>query len=331
MIVVTGGAGFIGSNLVHALNAQGERDVVVVDDLTDGTKFLNIVDCDVADYFDKDEFLSVLEAGGVRPSIVFHLGACSSTTQWDGRYMMRENYVYSKALYHHCERLNIPFLYASSASVYGGGNRFEEIAPHERPLNMYGYSKLLFDNYIRRHALAERVLAGQVPTHRVAANQVAGFRFFNVYGPREFHKGSMASVAFHLRNQLEVSDTVKLFEGTDGYGPGDQSRDFVYVADVCRVLLWGWANANVSGIFNVGTGRAQPFNDVAHAVIDWHGRGSIEYVSFPEHLKGRYQSFTEAHLGALRAAGFDGEFVNVEQGVRLYLDWLAQNPNAYPL
>lgn len=315
MIIVTGGAGFIGSNIVQALNARGREDILVVDDLTDGTKFVNIADGRLCDYLDKKVFLDRILAGagfGDRIEAVIHQGACSTTTEWDGRYMMENNYAYSKALLHYCLERRIPFLYASSAATYGGGQVFREEPQYERPLNVYGYSKVLFDQYVRR--LLPR-----------ADSQVTGFRYFNVYGPREQHKGSMASVAFHLRNQLLKDGQVKLFEGCDGYGDGEQRRDFVYVGDVVDVNLWFLDHPQVSGIYNVGTGRSQTFNDVAHAVLKAHDRGELQYVPFPEHLKGRYQSFTEADLTRLREAGFDGRFLSVEEGVARYMDWLQQN------
>lgn len=317
MIIVTGGAGFIGSNLVKALNERGRDDILVVDDLTDGTKFRNIADLEIADYLDKDEFLDrVLMGEDFGAEAILHEGACSDTTEWDGQYMMEINYEYSKALLHYCLEKGVQYLYASSASVYGGGSVFVESRENEQPLNMYGYSKFLFDQYVRR----------LLPT---AKSQVVGFRYFNVYGPREQHKGTMASVAYHFNNQVKETGKLKLFEGSDGYANGEQRRDFIYVGDVCDVNLWFMDNADKSGIFNLGTGRSQAFNDVANAVIDYHeakgsGKGEIEYIPFPEHLKGRYQSFTEADMDALRSAGYSQPFATVEEGVRKYMEWLNQ-------
>lgn len=310
MIIVTGGAGFIGSNLVKGLNEQGRKDIIVVDNLTDGTKFTNIADCEIADYRDKTEFLTQLKAGQLTSAIdaIFHLGACSATTEWDGRYMMENNYEYSKQVFHFCIENRVPMIYASSAAVYGGNLEFKEILANEQPLNVYGYSKFLFDQYVRRHQADIR-------------SQVVGLRYFNVYGPRESHKGSMASVAFHLNNQIQDGGVVKLFEGSDGYGNGEQRRDFVYVGDTVKVKLWLLANSDKSGIFNLGTGRAQPFNDVANAVLSWHGKGELQYIPFPDHLKGRYQSYTQADIEALRNAGYTEPFKTVEQGVQAYLDW----------
>jgi len=312
MIIVTGGAGFIGSNIVKALNARGRSDIIVVDNLSSGVKFKNLADCEIADYIDKEDFIARVQIGddfGGNVEAVFHEGACSSTTEWDGRYMMRNNYDYSKALLQWCLARKAAYIYASSASVYGAGRVFKEIREHEEPLNVYGYSKFLFDQYVRRI----------LPT---AQSQIVGFRYFNVYGPREQHKGSMASVAFHLNNQILDTGKVKLFEGCDGYGNGEQRRDFIYVGDAVDVNLWFLDHPGKSGIFNVGTGRSQPFNDIAHAVIAWHGRGELEYVPFPDHLRGRYQSFTEADISALRVAGYDKPFKTVEQGVELYLESL---------
>lgn len=309
MIVVTGGAGMIGSNLVMALNGEGRDDILVVDDLTDGTKFANLVEARIADYQDKDDFLARILAGeemGIE--VIFHQGACSSTTEWDGRFMMKVNYEYTKALWHYCRTRKIPFLYASSASVYGGGSVFREEAAFEAPLNVYGWSKKLFDDYLRRN-----LREGDPPA--------VGLRYFNVYGPRETHKGPMASVAFHLFHQVRRGENPKLFGAWDGFGPGEQSRDFVHVEDVAAVNLWCW-HKGVSGIFNCGTGRSQPFRTVAESVIAGLGKGAIEYVDFPDHLKGRYQSFTRADMSKLRAAGYNGAFRDVETGVREYVEWL---------
>ena len=314
MYIVTGGAGFIGSNLVRRLNQQTSEQVVVVDDLSDGHKFVNIADLDVADYLDVDEFATLVETrsdylGEV--SAILHQGACSATTEWDGRYMMRNNYGYSKSLLHYCLSRNIPFLYASSGAVYGGAREFSEEPKNELPLNVYGYSKLLFDQYVRRLDIG-------------GDQQVVGLRYFNVYGPREQHKGSMASVAYHFNRQIAEFGEVRLFEGTDGYEDGEQRRDFVFVDDICELVAWFLEHRDVSGIFNAGTGQAQSFNDVADAVIDWHGRGDKTYIPFPEHLVGAYQSYTQADLRKLRAAGCDVEFHDVAYGVRSYLDTLAR-------
>lgn len=316
MIIVTGGAGFIGSNLVHALSERGE-DVLVVDDLTRGEKFVNLVGARVHDYLDKRVFLERVVADDLpakRVDAVFHQGACAVTTEWDGRYMMDNNYEYSKAMLHWCSRHRVPFIYASSAAVYGLGPEFHEEAP-TRPLNVYGYSKLLFDQYWQA-----RESDWNCP--------IFGLRYFNVYGPREQHKGAMASVAFHLHNQYRDGGRLRLFEGSDGYGDGEQRRDFIHVDDAVRVNLWCATQPRSNGIFNVGTGRARSFNALAKAMISHFGKGEIEYIPFPDHLRGRYQSFTEADVSTLRQAGYDRDFISLEDGVAAYMSWLAGRSEA---
>ena len=305
MIVVTGGAGFIGSNIVKGLNEQGHKNILVVDDLTDGTKFSNLVDLDIADYMDKDEFISLIIAGeDMDIDVIFHQGACSSTTEWDGKFMMENNYQYSKDLLDYCLDLDIPFLYASSAATYGGrSDNFIEDRAYEKPLNVYGYSKFLFDQYVRQ----------VLPK---AKSQVCGFRYFNVYGPRETHKGSMASVAFHLNEQINKGEKPKLFTGSDNF-----KRDFIYVSDVVDVNLWFWKN-KISGIFNCGTGQAESFQTVADAVVNYHRKGEIDYIPFPDNLKGRYQSFTQADLTKFRETGCPIEFKTVTEGTTEYMKWL---------
>lgn len=312
MIIVTGGAGFIGSNLVAALNSQGYSDILVVDNLQNGVKFKNLLGKQIEDYLDKTAFADKIGKGQFSGHVIdaiFHQGACSTTTEWDGRYMMENNYEYSKTLLRFCCQQEIPFIYASSAAVYGSGKQFKEDPAFEQPLNVYGYSKFQFDQFLRNRS-AE------------LTTQVVGLRYFNVYGPGEEHKGSMASVAYHFNNQLLETGKVRLFEGCDGYIDGEQKRDFIFVEDVTAVNLWFLDHPKVSGIFNLGTGKSQTFNDVANAIINYHGRGEIEYIPFPEHLNGRYQSFTEADLTTLRTVGCDQKFKTVEEGVKLYLDLL---------
>jgi ADP-L-glycero-D-manno-heptose 6-epimerase len=309
MIVVTGGAGFIGSQLVAGLNQCGREDILVVDDLTDGKKFENLVVNQIADYMDKDDFRKLIASPDKTCDaidFVFHQGACSTTTEWDGQYMMDNNYTYSKELLHFCLERSIPFVYASSASVYGVNTKFEEEIENEQPVNVYGYSKLMFDNYVRR-------LSSEIKS------QVVGLRYFNVFGSRETHKKGMASVIYHFNNQIKDTGELKLFEGSHGYTDGEQLRDFIFVNDVVNVNLWMMENNKVSGIFNVGTGKAHTFNDVANLVVEWHKKGSIKYIPFPETLKGSYQSFTEASLEKLRAAGCDYEFTSLQEGVTSYL------------
>ncbi|MGH8529923.1 MAG: ADP-glyceromanno-heptose 6-epimerase [Nevskiales bacterium] len=316
MIIVTGAAGFIGSNLVSALNARGADDILAVDNLQDGTKFRNLADLQIADYLDQDDFLAALGAEqefGRRIQAVFHQGACSVTTEWDGRYMMRNNFEYSKRLLRWCLERRIPFIYASSASVYGLGPDYKEDPAGEKPINVYAYSKFLFDQYVRR--------LGKLKS------QVVGLRYFNVYGPREQHKGGMASVAWHFDRQIRESGECRLFQGSNGYADGEQRRDFIYIGDAVNVNLWFLDHPQASGIFNCGTGRSQSFNEVARAVIAWHGRGKIAYIPFPDKLRGSYQSYTQADLAQLRATGCDIAFSTVEGGVKRYLDVLHAKPN----
>jgi ADP-L-glycero-D-manno-heptose 6-epimerase len=325
-VVVTGAAGMIGSNLVHGLNAIGIDDVIAVDDLTEGMKFRNLLGARISDYFDRSEFHDRFALGELgQIDAIFHQGACSDTMEHNGRYMLENNYRYSKDLLDHCQGQGTRLLYASSAATYGDSTTFREAPESERPLNVYGYSKLLFDNVVRR----------TLPTARF---QVTGLRYFNVYGPREQHKGRMASVAYHHFGQLRDTGKVKLFGEYGGYGPGQQVRDFVFVDDVVAVNLWFLRHPERSGIFNVGTGKAQPFNDVAHAAINASralrgeaplsleqqvSQGMIEYSPFPQNLVGKYQCHTQADLTSFRASGCDVQFVDVATGVRRYAEWLA--------
>jgi ADP-L-glycero-D-manno-heptose 6-epimerase len=322
-LIVTGAAGFIGSNLVRALNARGERDIIAVDNLSRAEKVANLRDLEITDFVDKRDFLARIEAGHYdgKAAAVLHQGACSDTMESDGRYMMENNYEYSMALLRWCRSTSVRLIYASSASVYGAGREFREAREHEAPLNVYGYSKFLFDQVVRR----------ELPRMSL---QLAGFRYFNVYGPREAHKARMASVAFHFFNQYVAGGRVRLFEGSDGFGPGEQRRDFISVDDVVRVNLFFLDNPRASGLFNVGTGRAQSFNEVAAATVnavraqrgeaplalgELQRSGVIEYVPFPAQLVGKYQSFTQADVGALRGAGYKEPFLSVEEGVGRYV------------
>jgi ADP-L-glycero-D-manno-heptose 6-epimerase len=328
-IVVTGAAGFIGSNLVKALNQRGEDDIIAVDNLTRGDKFRNLVDCRIADYVDKQDFVRQVAAGAYDNEVtaVLHQGACSDTMEADGRYMMENNYRYSAELLDFCQAEEVPFIYASSAAVYGAGSVFREEPQHERPLNVYGFSKVLFDNLVRRRWSENTA-------------QVVGLRYFNVYGQREAHKGRMASVAFHFFNQYRAEGRVKLFEGSAGFEAGEQKRDFVSVEDVVKANLYFLDHPERSGIFNLGTGQAQTFNEVAVATInavrasrgesaldleELRSQSLIEYISFPLGLKDKYQSYTQADIAQLRRTGYNAPFLNVEQGVGRYVKWLLEN------
>jgi len=324
--IVTGAAGFIGSHLVKALNERGEGRIIAVDNLTHADKFKNLTDCEIDDYLDKTEFIEYFQRGAFgKVRAVFHEGACSDTMQTDGRYMMQNNFRYSRAVLDTCLEQHVQFLYASSAAIYGGSDRFVEEREVERPLNVYGYSKFLFDQIVRR-------LLPQ------AKSQIVGFRYFNVYGGREAHKGRMASVAFHNFNQFVATGKVKLFGEYGGCPAGEQRRDFISIDDVVKVNLFFLDRPDRSGIFNLGTGRAQPFNDIATSVINTLREfdnlpplslaeqvrdGLIEYMPFPDALRGKYQCFTQADLAKLRAAGYEEPFLSVQEGVARYVRWLS--------
>ena len=330
-IIVTGAAGFIGSNIVKALNERGISDIVAVDNLTNGNKFKNLADCEIAHYLDKQEFIYQIRThqfpyDNIRA--VFHEGACSDTMNHDGKYMMENNYQYTLDLLDWCQDECIPFLYASSAAVYGKGDVFREERELEQPLNVYGYSKVLFDQVLRQRMKQDLTA------------QVVGFRYFNVYGMREQHKARMASVAYHHFNQYREQGFVNLFGQYEQYGNGEHSRDFVSVEDVVKVNLYFFDHPEKSGIYNLGTGRSQPFNDLAAATVnacraaegkpkltlnELVEQGLIRYIDFPDALKGKYQSFTQADITQLRAAGYADEFLTVEQGVERYVAWMLKN------
>lgn len=317
MLVVTGGAGMIGSNLICSLNKIGRKDIIVVDNLKDGKKVKNICDLDFYDFIDKENFINYLNKPNPFPKIeaIFHQGACSSTTEWDGRYIMQNNFEYSKELLNWSQENSSQFIYASSASVYGNGRKgFQPIRECELPINMYAFSKFQFDQYFRA-------------IKKDTSSQVVGLRYFNVYGPRETHKESMASTAFHFNNQILSSNKCRLFKGQDGYRNGEQKRDFIYVEDCVSVNIWFLKNPEVSGIFNVGTGKAQSFNNMANEVINWHKiknkkEYSIEYIEFPKDLIGSYQNYTQADLTNLRKVGYQKEFHDLSSGIKKYLDFL---------
>lgn len=327
-MVVTGAAGFIGSNLVQGLNRRGISDIIAVDDLSDGSKFHNLRDLRIADYVDASDFYERFSEGRFgKVEAVFHQGACSDTMEMDGRYMMRNNYERSSQLFEACQHQGTRLLYASSAAVYGGSSRFAETPENELPLNVYGYSKLLFDQHLRSRFGDD---FGRLPK----GEQLVGLRYFNVYGPREQHKGRMASVAYHQFHQYRGEGKVKLFGAYGGYGAGEQRRDFIHVDDVVAVNLWFLDHPGASGLFNLGTGRAQAFNEVSLAVVNTLRsdqsleslaltscveRGAIEYIDFPSALDGKYQCFTQADISALRRKGCDHPFLDVATGVESYM------------
>ncbi len=334
VIVVTGAFGFIGSNLVKALNSRGYKDIIAVDNLTNGAKFINLVDCEILDFIDKEDFKTAILNGDYDNQVdyIFHQGACSDTTLADGQYMMRNNYEYSAILLEYAQKNEIPMVYASSAAVYGAKLDFIEELQYESPLNVYGYSKFLFDQNVRRY------LAGGLSA------PVVGLRYFNVYGSRETHKERMASVVFHNYNQFRSTKKVKLFEGCQGYANGAQVRDFISVEDIVKINLFFFDNhlndhEEISGIFNAGTGVARSFNDLAVATVNacrnLDGLAPldlnsmlqdkiIEYIPFPGDLSGRYQCYTKANTNMLRDSGFNQDFLSLETGIENYIKILAK-------
>jgi ADP-L-glycero-D-manno-heptose 6-epimerase len=308
MLIVTGGAGFIGSNLVKAFNARGRDDIIVVDDLSDGRKFQNLAGARITDYLDRGDFREAIEAGAAFGPIeaVFHQGACTDTTEWDGQYMLDTNFTFSKELFGWAQEHEVPLIYASSAAVYGAALHFREADEDLVPLNVYGWSKLLFDQWVARQ--------GELAT------RVVGLRYFNVYGPGEAHKGRMASVVHHFAGQLQETGAVRVFGASHGVGDGEHRRDFVFVGDVVAVNLWAMDTPTASGLYNVGTGTSRTFNDLAKAVIAEHGSGRIEYVPMPADLADAYQAFTEADISRLRKDGFAEAFASLEAGVAKTLD-----------
>ena len=302
MYMVTGGAGFVGSHLVRGLNERGITEIVVVDDLTRGEKFQNLADCVVADYLDKREVLGYLE--GTRPALraILHQGACTDTLAQDGRYLMENNFTFSKRLLDYAQAEQVPFVYASSASIYGKEGVFAPVPANERPVNAYGYSKLAFDQHVRNRM---RELRGTV----------VGLRYFNVYGPREALKGRMASMVYQLFRQLRDKGVARLFEGTDGFEDGEQKRDFVYVGDVVDANFFFAEGPEQRGILNLGSGACWSFNELANVLAARLGGGSVEYIPFPAGLEPCYQSYTEADLSGLREAGYLRAMTPLAEGI----------------
>ena len=337
LIIVTGAYGFIGSNLVKALNERGFNHIIAVDNLTNGAKAMNLANCELLDYVDKEEFIEGIMNGDYDDQVdyIFHQGACSDTTQSDGKYMMRNNYEFSSILLDFAQKNEVPLVYASSAAVYGDKTEFIEERQFESPLNIYGYSKFLFDQRVRRYFTSE------------LSAPIVGLRYFNVYGMQEGHKDHMASVVLHNFNQYKNNGKVKLFKGCNGYADGTQVRDFISIEDVIRVNLFFFDNylhddEDIAGIFNCGTGIGRSFNDLSLSVINscrkyenlppLHlseavSNGVIEYIPFPKDLAGKYQCYTKANTDRLCEAGFQGPFLSLEDGIDNYVNWLLKKSN----
>lgn len=327
MIVITGGAGFIGSNLVAGLEERGANELVVCDTLGHGEKWRNIAKRELADLVPPDRLIDFLNARRGRVQAVFHMGAISTTTETDADLIIRSNFSSSLALWDHCAANGLPFVYASSAATYGDGalgfdddGTVSGLRPL-RPLNPYGWSKHLFDRRVAR------LVAERAPT----PPQWVGLKFFNVYGPNEYHKGSMRSVVATNFSAAREGRPIRLFKSYRADCPdGGQKRDFVWVGDCIEVMLWLLVTPGVSGLFNLGTGKARSFDDLAAAVFRALGREPlIEYIEMPESLRPRYQYFTEARPGRLRAAGYEAPFTSLEDGVRRYVTTYLLNEDPY--
>ena len=311
-IVVTGGAGFIGSCIVRTLNDEGIDDIIIVDNIASTEKWKNLSNKKYREYIHKNNFLERLNNGEFKHiSAIIHMGACSSTTQTNFDYLWENNVIYTQTLWLYCSKNEIPFIYASSAATYGMGdkgfsdaiNKIDEL----RPLNAYGYSKQVFDQWSMKQK--------EMPPQHV------GLKFFNVYGPNEYCKGSMASMVFHGYHQLKQTNKISLFRSENKYyADGEQKRDFVYVKDVCNVILYFFKHPEYSGIFNVGTGQAQTFLDLAYALFYSLGKNvSIDFFSMPAELKEKYQYYTQADISSLRNIGYTSPFFNIKQGVEDYI------------
>lgn len=310
MIIVTGGAGFIGSCIVRSLNDAGIEDIIIVDNISSTEKWLNLRNKKYVEYVHKSEFLQKLPSYE-NISAVIHMGAQSSTTEKNFDYLWKNNFEYTKILWNYCAEKQISFLYASSAATYGDGQAgFDDRTDIDNllPLNGYGYSKQLFDQWVKHQA-------------KEFPKQYAGLKFFNVYGPNEYFKGSMASMVFHGYKQIQESGKIKLFKSCNpDYEDGGQLRDFIYVKDICSVVCWLLQNGQVCGLFNVGTGQPRSFRALAEATFHaLQMDPAIEYIDMPEHLKKKYQYYTKAETEKLRDAGYHNEFTHLEEGVKDYV------------
>ena len=310
MIIVTGGAGFIGSCVVRTLNNYGIEDILIVDNIASTDKWINIRNKRYIKYVNKIDFLNKL-SGYKDVTAIIHMGAQSSTVEKNFDYLWINNFEYTKTLWEYCAEKNIRFIYASSAATYGDGTQgFDDKSDIDQltPLNGYAYSKQLFDQWVKHQAT-------------VFPKQHVGLKFFNVYGPNEYYKGCMASMIFHGFGQIQKDGEIRLFRSyVPKYKDGEQLRDFIYVKDICNVIFWLLENPNVNGLFNVGTGKAQSFNELAEAIFSALGiNPHIRYIDMPEELQQKYQYFTEAKMDKLRAEGYTKDFSTLKEGVTDYV------------
>ncbi|MDY3738959.1 MAG: ADP-glyceromanno-heptose 6-epimerase [Selenomonadaceae bacterium] len=321
MIIVTGGAGFIGSCIVRTLNDMGIDDIIIVDHICETDKWMNMRNKNYTEYINRDEFLYRLPEFNGKVSHVIHMGACSATTERDFDFLYKNNYEYTKTLWKFCTENQISFIYASSAATYGDGSQGfndEDDIHNLRPLNGYGYSKQLFDIWAEKQVLTPK--------------QHVGFKFFNVYGPNEYFKGSMASVIFHSFNKISATGEMGLFKSYKyGYEDGKQLRDFVYVKDICKVIKFMIEHPEINGLYNLGTGKCRTFYDLTAATFRAMGlEPNIKFVDMPETLRSKYQYFTQATMDKLRKAGYMDEFYTLEAGAEDYVqNYLMKNKEVY--
>lgn len=310
MIIVTGGAGFIGRNLIARLNKIHKKNILVVDNLRNGKKYKNLIGLNILDYVDKTSFINKLLTGSYINKIksIFHQGACTNTCEWNGKYMMDNNYQYSKDLFNYCVQHTIPFIYASSAAIYGKRMHtpYNNNNQPEKPVNIYSYSKYLFDQYVQKKLIHIK-------------SQVCGLRYFNVYGPYESHKNNMASIIYKIYEKITDNKKPILFIGSKNF-----KRDFIHVDDIIDINLWIWKN-NISGIYDCGTGTPNSFESVANIVLKFFNKKIVQYVPMPHSLKNCYQIFTTANTLQLKKIGYNHSFIKINDGINRYLNWLIHN------
>jgi ADP-L-glycero-D-manno-heptose 6-epimerase len=319
MVVVTGGAGFIGSCLIDQLNSEGIEDILVVDHMTDSDKWKNLIGKKFLDYYDRDDFRMLMSEGFLADMVdtFYHMGACSATTETDVNYLLDNNFAYSKEAFAYASQGGADFIYASSAATYGSGEDgySDKSIGGLKPMNAYGYSKHIFDSWLQANGYADEAL---------------GIKFFNVFGPNEYHKGSMASMVYKAWSQISKSEKIRLFRSNDKqYEDGGQKRDFIYVKDACKAVT-SIAGKKSKGIYNLGTGKARSWNDLAHAVFAAMGKEpKIEYIDMPVELSGQYQNYTQAEMGKFHDSVDGFKFSELEETVKDYVNGYLQQSWKY--